>query len=260
MDTARFFDDYFNNAAVNAILVMDPYGIVLDANQSFIKNFGYEKDEIKGKHFKILFNHLDQTLRKPEKEVETVLSTGQANDENYIVHKNGHEIWCTGETILVKAADGQSYLVKDIINLQAKKQLQLFLSATEELLQRIFDSSGEIPMMILDGSMKVQKVNQAFVDLFEIGGMPDAGSRLSDINHTFWQQQSIKKELSSIIVTNQPLRRKEFMFTTKSGETKLVMIDSKIIDNLQNGKTVFLIIEDITPKNQSNNQRFQQSF
>ena len=260
MDTAQFFDHYFNNAALNSILVMESNGIVLDVNRSFTKNFGYQKEEIKGKYFKILFNDLDQTLKKPEKELQTVLSIGQANDENYIVHKNGHEIWCTGETILVKAADGQSYLVKDIINLQAKKQLQLFLSATEDLLHRIFDSSGEIPMMILDGSMKVQKVNQAFVDLFEIGGMPDSGSRLSDINHTFWQQQSMKKELSNIIVTNQPLRRKEFMFTTKSGEMKLVMVDSKIIENLQNGKTVFLIIEDITPKNESNNQRFQQSF
>lgn len=259
MDTAQFFDYYFNNAAVNSIIVMDSGGIVLDVNQSFTKNFGYENEEIRGKHFKILFNQLDQSLNKPAKEVETVLNTGQANDENYIVHKNGHEIWCTGETILVKAADGQSYMVKDIVNLQAKKQLQLFLAATEELLQRIFDTSGEIPMMILDGSMKVQKVNRAFVDLFETGGMPDAGSRLSDINNAFWQEQSMKKELSNMIVTNQPLRRKEFMFTTKSGELKMLMLDSKIIDNLQKGKTIFLIIEDITPKNKSNNQRFQQS-
>jgi hypothetical protein len=114
-------------------------------------------------------------------------------------------------------------------------------------------------MMILDGSMKVQKVNRAFVDLFETGGMPDAGSRLSDINNAFWQEQSMKKELSNMIVTNQPLRRKEFVLTTKSGEMKMLMLDSKIIDNLQKGKTIFLIIEDITPKNKSNNQRFQQS-
>lgn len=260
MDTATFFDDYFNNAAVNSITVLDSNGIVLDVNQSFTKNFGYQKEEIKGKHFRLLFNELDQTQRKPEKEIEAVLSAGQANDENYVVHKNGREIWCIGETILVKAADGQSYLVKDIVNLQAKKQLQLFLAATEELLYRIFDSSGDVPMMILDGSMKIQKVNQAFVDLFEIGGMPGTGSRLSDIKHAFWQGQGLKKELTNIIITSQPIRRKEFVFTTRSGEMKTVMVDSKIIDNLQNGKTIFIIIEDITSNSQSDNQKVQQSF
>ena len=257
MDTAEFFDYYFNNALVNSIIVMDSRGIILDLNQSFTKNFGYEKDEIKGRHFRMLFNDLDQKQNKPEKEVEIVLSIGQANDENYIVHRNGNEIWCTGETILVKASDGESYLVKDIVNLQSKKQLQLFLAATEELLQRIFESPGDIPMMILDGTMKIQKVNQAFIDLFEIGGMPDTGSRLSDVNHSFWQMQDVKKEVSNMIVSNQPIRRKEFVFYTKSAEMKTVMIDCKIIENTHSGKMIFIIIEDITHKKQTNQQSFQ---
>lgn len=259
MDTAQFFDYYFRNAAVNSIIVMDSEGIVLDVNQSFTKNFGYQKEEIKGRHFRILFNEPDQKQRKPENELERVLSIGQANDENYIVHRDGQEIWCTGETILVKSANGHSYLVKDIVNLQAKKQLQLFLAATEELLERIFESSSDIPMMILDGSMKIQKVNQAFVDLFEIGGMPEAGSRISDLTHPFWQMPDLKKELSNIIVTNQALRRKEFLLNTKSGERKLIMLDSKIVENQHRGKMIFIIIEDVTQKTQTGNRRFEQT-
>src|SRR3989337_2358854 len=122
MDTAPFFDYYFHNAAANSIIILNDQGIILNVNQSFTKNFGYKKEEVKGKHLKTLFNPSDQNQNKAEKEIETVLETGQASDENYIVHRNGHEIWCTGETILVKSADGQNYLVKDIINLQAKKQ------------------------------------------------------------------------------------------------------------------------------------------
>jgi PAS domain S-box-containing protein len=177
-----------------------------------------------------------------------------------VVDKNGHEIWCTGESILVFGGEGNKYIVKDIVNLQAKKQLQLFLTATEELLERIFDSSSDIPMMILDGTMKIQKVNGAFLNLFELTYNPGPGSRLSDLDHPFWNNPDTKKELSKIIVTNEPFKHREFLFYTKSGEMKILKADSKIIDRQSPvGKMVFIIMEDITPKTNNSNTRLERS-
>ncbi len=248
IDTAPFFEFYYNHAEVNAILIMDSDGTVLDVNNAFSKNFGYNKQELKGKNFDTLFIQRDIEKNKPVSELETVLSKGQAHDENYVVDKRGHAIWCTGESMLAIGKDGDKYIIKDIINLQARKHLQLFLRGTDELLERIIESSKDIPMMIVDASMKVQKVNAAFLHLFEIEQSPKSGSRLSDIHHSFWNTEEIKTEILKMLVNNKAIQNKEFTFTTKSGAQKLIMVDSKILDNSTHlGRQLFLILEDVTP-------------
>jgi PAS domain S-box-containing protein len=249
MDTAPFFEYYYNNAEVNSILILDDEGTILDVNRAFTQNFGYDKEEIAGKNFTMLFIQKDKEDHKPEMELERVLSKGHSHDENYVVEKNGHVIWCTGESILAIDNKGEKYIIKDIINLQAKKQLQLFLKDTDELLERIFESSKDIPMLIVDGSMKIQKVNPAFLHLFEIDEAPSGGARLSDLNHPFWKSENIKTEVRKILVNNESMIEKEFLLNTKSGEGKRIRLNSKIIDRQTNaGKQIFIIVEDITPE------------
>jgi PAS domain S-box-containing protein len=227
---------------------MDCHGIVLDVNRAFTNNFGYNNEEIKGKNFSILYTQDDNNKNTPGLELETVLSKGQANDENYIINRDGHAVWCTGESMLVAPEEEEKYIVKDIVNLQARKQLQLFLRGTEDMLQRIFESSKDIPMMILDGGMKVIKANAAFLKLFEIEQSPESGSRLSDLHHPFWDSEEIKNEVRKMLVTNEPIKQKEFLLTTKSNDRKVIVIDSKIIDKHSNkGREIFIILEDVTP-------------
>jgi PAS domain S-box-containing protein len=260
MNTSKFFDHYYNNAQVNSILIMDPQGTILDVNDSFTKTFGYKNEDIKGKNFIMLFNESDRLENKHLIELETVLIEGQADDENYVVDDKGHQIWCTGESILVHGNEKEKYIVKDIVSLQAKKQLQLLLTASDELLETIFESSSDIPMMVLDGAMRVQKINGAFMRLFEINATPEPGSRLSELDHPFWNSPDIKKEVSKIVVNNEPLRHREFTFFTRKGERKIVRADSKIIDKESViGRMIFIIIEDISPRVSSTNRNFKHS-
>jgi len=136
--------------------------------------------------------------------------------------------------------------VKDIINLQSKKQFELFLHETDELLERVFESSKEISIMILDGSMKILKVNDAFMKLFEIAKIPAAGCSLSDLDHSFWSDPLMRQEIRNIIVKNEPLKNKDISLKTASGK-KMIRVDSKTI-NIEHGtgKKIFIIIRDIT--------------
>jgi len=68
------------------------------------------------------------------------------------MHKDEMPLWSTGESLLVMGLNDDKYIVKDIVNLQSKKQFELFLRETAELLERVFESSKEISIMILDGS------------------------------------------------------------------------------------------------------------
>jgi PAS domain S-box-containing protein len=246
MNKSQFFEHYFNNAEVNSILILDCDGKILDINRSFTNNFGYSLEDIKGKNFSILFNEQDISEGKPQLELKQVAIKGQAHDENYIIDKTGKQIWCTGEAILVSNDDGEKYIVKDIVNLQAKKQLHLFLMETEDLLERIFQSSQNVPILILDGSLKVQKVNEAFQDFFKIKELPLTGSSLSNIPHPFWNSPEIKKEVSNMIISNQPLKGKVFLLHEEPKNRK-VQLHAKIIEKHSgDGRQIFLIIEDLS--------------
>lgn len=228
------------------MLVMECDGTILNVNRAFTKNYGYTTDDIKGKYFNVLYTEKDKEEGKPEIELETVLKLGQSNDENYIVDKNGIPVWSTGETVLINAGEGQQYMIKDIINLQSKRQLQLFLNQTEELLERVFNSSKDVPMLILDGSMKLVKINEAFITLFNLSNTPPPGSRLADIDHPFWGGSMLRTELTNILITNQPLRNRKYLVKEKNGESKTILINTRVIEgNAEVGKRVFVIIDEV---------------
>lgn len=251
MKTTTFFDYYYQHAKVNSILIMDPRGNILDVNSAFTENFGYSNEEIKGRNFAILFNDQDISNNKPADELKTALSTGQATDENYVVNKFGTEVWCTGETLLVKTEDGEKYLVKDIINLQAKRQLMLYLTETEELLERLFESSKDVPIIILTSSLKVQRANKAFLKLFELDNAPLTGSRLSELSHSFLASEMFRKDISDILVTGEPAKNKVYNFGAGLNNRKTVSLSSKMIESqIDFGKKIFLIFQEliITPE------------
>lgn len=246
MNTTGFFEAYYNNARVNSLLIMDTAGTILSVNKAFTKNFGYSTEEVEGKNFSLLFTEQDKELQRPQFELKEVLEKGQSGDENYVMNNRGHRIWCTGESLLVTSAGGEKYIVKDIINLQAKKQLQLFLTETEDLLERIVESTVDIPIMILDGSLKIQKTNAPFLALFELEAAPVAGCRLAEMEHPFWRSEQMVNEIRKMLVRNEPIKRKEVSFTTASGVQKTIRINSKIIDTqTAAGKKIFIILDEI---------------
>lgn len=163
------------------------------------------------------------------------------------MNSKGLAVWSLGESLLVDDKEGKQFIVKDIVNLQAKKQLQLFLIETEELLERIFESSKDVPMMVLGGSMKIIKTNAAFLSLFELQEAPPENGRLSEIAHPFWQSAEIKKVVSAIIISDTPLKHREFVLRTRSGKDKTIKIDSRIIEGQRGaGRKIFLLIEEVT--------------
>jgi PAS domain S-box-containing protein len=247
MNTSFFFESYFDHAEINSLLIMQCDGTMLKVNNAFTKNYGYANEDIQGKNFEMLFIEKDKEQRKPQLELKTTMKFKQSHDENFIVNKNGIPIWSTGETVLVGGEEGNQYMVKDIINLQSKRQLQLFLNQTEELLERVFESSKEVPMMILDGSMKVLKINEAFAKLFDLAKLPSAGSRLADVDHPFWSSSLLRTEMTNILVTNQPLRNQKYLVQQKDGTSKTIVLNTRIVEgNIDVGKRIFVIIDDLT--------------
>ena len=242
MDTTSFFDHYCRQAVLNCILIMDDKGIIIDANQAFLDNFGYNKKELIGQHFRTLFNLSDRNQNKPETELATILKDGHALDENYILNKDGKEIWVTGEAMLIKTKAGKSYIVKDVVNLQSRNHVEYFYIETEELMEKIFEGNKETAVVVLDGIGKIIKVNQGFLNLFQIAEMPASGSSLSQLNHVFWNTPALRNEIREILIRNIPLK-KSFALNTVNGETIPLKFTVKVLGREE--RKIYIIIEKV---------------
>ena len=244
MDKTNFFEHYYNNAVINSIVIISIDGIILEINKGFTNNFGFTNEDLKGKKFEELFTAFDRKENKPALELEKVIHTGQANDDGFLLNKAGSPVWCTGEIMLAYEADGTKILIKDVINLQARKHLNLFLKNTEELLDRIFHASKDIPMIIVDGSLKILDMNEAFIRFFEIEKTPGKGVSLSRLNNIFWSSKQIRHDLSQMVVTNNALSAKPYSYISKDGVITSLTIDTKtIFMHPDQGRRIFIIAE-----------------
>jgi len=229
MDTSDFFLSLFNNAQNNCILIMNTEGDILEVNRAFSEEFGYLNDEIKGKNFSILFTAHDQKAGKPVAELQRVKSTGVATDDNYMVNKDGTLIWVSGESIFVNRHNEQDYIIKIFQNIHTQKQLEHFLIESSEFFENIIESIKGAAVLVLDSMMRILKVNTAFIKMFELDTPPQEGNRLTDLNHSFWMNDDMKKEIRNVIVTNTSVKGKKFELTTRSGQQKEVALYTKIM-------------------------------
>jgi PAS domain S-box-containing protein len=117
---------------------MDTSGIIIDINEAFHLRFGYERNDLAGKNFSILFTEEDREANKPERELENTLTLGSANDENYLVHKDGNKIWVTGESVYIENTKDEVFVVKIVHNIHAQKQLERFLLESHEFIDTVF--------------------------------------------------------------------------------------------------------------------------
>lgn len=230
MDTSTFFEDFFNNARYNGIIIMDKQGVILNVNEAFRARFGYAPEDLAGKNFSVLFTEKDQAALKPETELQTVLTRGSASDENYLVHKDGTNVWVTGESVYIENKDGNAFVVKVVHNIHAQKQLERFLIESHEFIDTVFDSVEESALLILDSRLRVIKTNKAFVRLFELKEAPAVESRLGDINNPFWQRTDVRQETLNFLTLHNINETK--VFELQTGAIKKISFFAKLIDGI----------------------------
>ncbi|HMJ48641.1 MAG TPA: PAS domain-containing protein [Ferruginibacter sp.] len=241
INTDGFFKGIFKNARENSVIILDNKGVILQVNQSFITAFGYKTRDIVGKHLRILFTKEDRKLKRPEAEVTSALELGSKSDNNYLVQKDGVHVWVMGETVSVTNSTNEEFLVKIIHNIHAQKQLERFLLQSHEFIDIIFDSIKDTGLIILDSSLRIVKSNRAFNKIFGLKKIPRPGDKLSDIDHPFWRNRSIKTELLNILVNRRLVKNTPYTIPGKGGETH-ISITSKLMEGEEKEKQVLLVI------------------
>ena len=244
----HYFNALFKNAKQNAIVITDTKGIVIGINNAFTECFGYEENDIIGKNGMILFTEEDQKKGLPEKEIATVLSTGQADDKNYLVNRNKEITWVSGESVLVKNDRGDEVILKVVQNIHLQKtsevSLRLLNDFNENILQSISDS-----VIVLDGKFNLLKANDAFLKLIGITESGAASLNFVDFLKKYDPGNRLYKNLEKALTTKTGFSNKEIEIETPEHNKRVFEISCTPLLNSQN-ENLLLVIHDITiPKN-----------
>ncbi len=242
LDTSGFFETFFKNAKYNGIIIMRKQGEIININEAFHLRFGYSTEDLVGKNFSVLFTQKDREINKSERELQNVLIEGSANDENYLMHKDGNKVWVTGESVLIENEEDEVYVVKVVHNIHAQKQLERFLIQSHEFIDSIFDSVNESALLMLDSRLRIIKVNHAFIKMFNLKKPPEAGTRLSDINNAFWLKPEVKQEVVNFLVLHNMGETKTFDFVDSSGKIVKLCLQAKIIEGVPGNERRMLIM------------------
>ncbi len=249
-----FFTDVFNNTKENNILIIDTKGKILAVNAAFTKCFGYHPDDITGKDMSVLFAPEDQASGMPQKELKSVLSTGQGSDNNYLVAADNTKTWVSGESVLVKKEDGGSLVIKIIQNIHVQKESELELKRINIFNDDILGTISDV-VMVLNEKLELLKTNAAFNFVFNAAGTDPGKLNFKTLINPHDKDNMLinsitsafddAKSFSNIIVDISISPSEKKMFDT--GGT-LMVSDAGI-------KTILLVMHDITLHKQLQRER-----
>jgi PAS domain S-box-containing protein len=254
LDNSNFYQQIFETSKQNAMIIMDAEGYILQSNKAFEDHFGYTEKDLFGKHTRIFFTDEDQKLKKPEMEIATVKEHGMAEDNNYLVHKDGSLIWVMGESVLIQSESGL-YISKIIHNIHAQKVMERFLVETNEFVESILKTIKDA-LVVVDSDLRILKGNKAFYELFGIPQETIEGILLYDLNYAFWNDSGMQGKLEMMIEENDFFEQKQFEWKKPNDTTRILNVTAKVMDyNADKKKRILLVISDVTIEKELEQQK-----
>lgn len=183
-NSSDYYKALFENPKKNSVLLIDSNGIILEANRAFLLSFGYEKEDVIGQHFSLLFSEIDQEKDMPAREIRTVLDEGQSFDNNYLVNKNKVLTWVSGESILLTNTKGEKCILKIIQNIHTQKESETSITQLNNFNENIL-SAIEDAVLVLNKDFEILKVNSAAVKLFNLPGGIHSNADFREILRSF---------------------------------------------------------------------------
>lgn len=242
-EESAFFSALFSNSQINAFIRMDTTGIIKLVNPSFRNHFGWADQDVNGKHFSILFTAEDRASGKPAREIENALKNGQANDKNFMMHKNGEASWVSGESILIKHANGNLDLLKMIQDINVQKESESSLSRSNTFNENILNAIDDF-VIVLDKSLHVLKYNPSFSRLFRNGEVP-AMTDFAAFIQPYDSKEELKEKILQVMQSGIPFHKQTIEILTSTGE-RVFDISCQLLQVDGQGQAFMLVGRDTT--------------
>jgi PAS domain S-box-containing protein len=146
------------NMAEGVCMIRTTDGVIVYTNPKFERMFGYEADELRGKHVSIL-NYGDKEEKIAQALTHEIISQGEVTYEVHNIRKDGTPFWCEATTSVFEHPDHGPVMVAVQQDMTARKyaaeQLQASLKEKEVLLKEIHHRVKN-NLGIVDGLLQMQ--------------------------------------------------------------------------------------------------------
>ncbi|MBC7422438.1 MAG: PAS domain-containing sensor histidine kinase [Ferruginibacter sp.] len=241
-----FFENLFNNTKENTIIVMDIDATIIAVNKAFTDCFGYKPADIIGQKVTMLFTKEDQENGMPQKEILSVLNTGQGYDNNYLVSFNGDITWVSGESILVEDDEGRKLIAKVIQDIHKIKDSEASLSRMNDFNEAILSSIKDV-VIVLDEKMNIISANKAFIKLFTTADNSSATQiNFSSLIAPHDVSGELLNNIRQAITSRKNFNNIPIEIKTEEGELRIFDVSSSTMQLTGTNKNILLVIHDIT--------------
>jgi len=214
--TDKKIDDLNNSGQINAInksqavIEFNLDGIILNANENFLKTVGYELSEIQGKHHSI-FCEPEYRNSTDYKNFWKKLNSGEFDSGQYKrIGKNNKEIWIRASYNPILGLDGKPYkVVKYATDITKRKKMMIEVDNEVVQLNNSLDKLSESSLSLSNTSKSTRKESN------------EVSKSIEHINNSVAEvSNSIKNTLSSVT---------EISNSTQEGESiaKIALSKSK---------------------------------
>jgi PAS domain S-box-containing protein len=251
--TSGFLEALFTNPKENSILLIDAQGTIMKVNRAFLLAFGYNREDLIGQHFAMLFSEEDQKRDKPARELGAVLVEGQSYDNNYIVHKNKNLTWVSGESVLLKDKEGEKFLLKVIQNIHIQKESELSIVRLNNFNESILGSIEDV-VVVLNTELKILKANRSFNKFFNLNDDQATEIDFVRLLMSFDKNAALLDIIKRTIQSDKGVLKTHLEIEGGSG-TNTFDISCCKLDIHDPQSNILLLFHDITPQRQLEKQR-----
>ncbi len=250
----NYFESLFNNAVENNVLLMDKNGIILAINEAFTNCFGYNSDDILGKHAITLFTEEDQEKGKPEEEITKVIRDGQASDNNYLVTKDKMKIWVSGESTLVKNNNGDIRILKIIQNIHQQKTSEVSIQQLNDFNENILGTIEDV-VIVLDVNLRILKTNKAFDSLFKNTEKIVQTLSFAELIKPYDVFDELIRNIRDAVTKQKGFSNVPIEIETVAGDKRVFDVSCSPFKFVDDENNVLIVIHDITVHKQLERER-----
>lgn len=222
-----------------AIFAFDRDGLVISWNAGACRIFGYDEHEILGRDARILFLEEDRDGGAPEREMETALERGRAENERFHLRKDGTTFWGSGLTMPLHAHHQRAGFLKvlrdDTERHFADEHQQIMM---REMSHRVKNSLSLVAAML---AMQARSAKQP-----EVGqALRDAEARvgtIAEVHDQLWRQPHLETVDLGDFLASLCQRLQQ----STSGNTVAVSADPCVIDADRAIQVALLVNELVT--------------
>lgn len=236
----------FDNASIG-MAIADRSGILMTCNGALCQMFGYDKEEIEGRHFSEITHADDRDLSVDQMKRLLAGEIQATRMEKRYIHRSGDIVWArVGVASVVDSSGRVLHFVSQIEDITARRQAEAAAAASEEGFRLAFESAASGMALVDPENGRFLRVNDSGCRMLGYTETELRGLTIGDVTAPADRAASLVR-FQSVITGEKPSSHAKLHYLRSDGSTAHAIVSTALIRDPE-GRPIHLVanVVDIT--------------